>query len=169
MIGDAQGRGALCVGIESGGVDEDLAAQLLAGAGLQLQIGVDAVAFALGDLLDLIGHLIEREAGVRIEGHAGQRVGGGLLAVADDGKLVVHRLVAGTLQGVVDVMVDEGRFAGAKSTQNRNQRPPGDLRGERVVARKQSHAEGDVVQHPEALDGAQQYRVLLFQVGFEVV
>ena len=53
VIGDPQGGGALGVGIEARGIDEDFAAQGLAGTGLELQVGVDAAPLARRHLFDV--------------------------------------------------------------------------------------------------------------------
>jgi hypothetical protein len=129
VIGDAQGGGALGVGIESGRVDDDLAAQVLAATGLELQVGVDARAFADGDLVDLGADLVEGEARVGIQCHPRQGVRFLLVAVADDGEAVVHRLVATALQLFAKIVVDEGGLARREGAQYRDQGPPGDLGG----------------------------------------
>ncbi len=70
VIGDPQGRGALGIGVKAGGVDEDLAAQGLARASLELEVGVDALTLAGRRHINVLGDLIEREAGVRVQGYA---------------------------------------------------------------------------------------------------
>ena len=50
VVGDTQGSGALSICVEARRVDQDLAPQLLAGTGLELQIGVDAPAFPRGTI-----------------------------------------------------------------------------------------------------------------------
>ena len=97
VIREAQRRGALRIGIESRGVDQDLTPQTLAGAGFELQIGVDPVAFALGHRFDFVRHLVEGESWIGIQCNARQRMGRVLPAIADDGELVVDGLVAGAL------------------------------------------------------------------------
>jgi hypothetical protein len=169
VIGDAQRRRALGVGVEAGGVDQDLSPQPLAGAGLELQIGVDALAFAGGHQVDILGDLVEGEARVRVERDPGQGVTRRRAAVADNGKPVVHRLVAGALKRLTEEVIDEGGFAGGKGTENGDQGPPGDLGGEGLVSFQQPHAVGDPVQGAKALNRAQEDGVLLFQVSFQVL
>ena len=118
---------------------EDLALEQLAGAGLELQVGIHAPALAGRHRLDVAADLIERETGIGIQGQAGQGPRHGVAAEADDGELVVHRLIAGILQRITQVLVDEGRLAGRKGPQRRYQRPPRDLRGIGLAAREQPH------------------------------
>ena len=169
VIGDPQGRGALGVGIETGGVDEDLAAQGLAGTGLELQVGVDATPLARRHLLDVLGNVIEWKARVRVQGDAGKGVGGGLARIADDGEPIVDRLVAAALDLVAQKMVDKGRLAGGKGAQYRDQGPPGDLVRVGLIGREQAHGVGNLVQGAEALHGAEEDRIFLGEVGLETL
>ncbi len=168
MVGDAQGRGALGIGIEAGGVDQDLAPQGLAGAGLELEIGIDALAFPGGRQIYVPGYVIKGEAGIRIQGYARQGMGGCLATIADDGEAVVHGLVAATLDLETEEMVDEGRFTRREGAQHRDQGPPGNLGGEGFVRGHQAHGLRHFVQGAEALNRAQEDGVFLGQVGFEV-
>ena len=76
VVGDPQHGGALLVGVEARGVDDDLAAELRARTRFELEVGVDAAALAGRDLLDVAAHLVERKPGVRVEGEAGRARGG---------------------------------------------------------------------------------------------
>jgi len=58
----------------------------------------------------------------------------------------VHRLAAAALQLHAEIVVDEGGFSGGKSAENGDQRPPGDLGGERVFPLQQAHPPGDLTQ-----------------------
>jgi hypothetical protein len=97
-----------------GRVDQYLAAQGRAVRGLQLQVGVDARAFAGRHLLDLPADLVEGEARVGVQGDPGQGVGRGVPTEAQHGELVVDGLVAAALQLGFEVVVDERRLAGGK-------------------------------------------------------
>ena len=54
VIRDDEGGAALLVGIEARGVDDDLSAELLRTAGLELQVRVHTAAFPLRHLLDVV-------------------------------------------------------------------------------------------------------------------
>ena len=110
-VGDPQRRRPLLVCVEAGRVDEDLASKRLAGAGLELEVGVDAAALAGADLLDGAAHLVEREARVGVQRHPRQHADVLLLAEAQDAEAVVNRLVAGGLHLLAQVIVDEGGLA----------------------------------------------------------
>ena len=94
VIGDAQRRVALLVGVEPRRVDEDLPSQRFAPAGLELEVGVDPPAFAAGHALDVAADLVEGETRIGIEREAGQGARRLVVAEADDGELVVDRLVS---------------------------------------------------------------------------
>jgi len=107
VVGHAQNGAALGVGVEAGRVDEDHALERLTGAGLELDVGVDAPPLALLDLLQLLAHLVERVAQVRVQGHARQHAALLVAGVADDRELVVQGVGAGALQRVLQTVVDE--------------------------------------------------------------
>ncbi len=108
VIGEFQRRGALRVGVETRRIDENLTAQVFAVAGLELQVGIHPRAFAGGDGFQIPAHLIEGKAGVGIESESRQHALLVVVAVADDRELVVDGLVAGYLQLVSQIEVDEG-------------------------------------------------------------
>ena len=164
VVRDAEDRRALVIGVEAGRVDDDLAPDLALGAGLQLQVGVDAPPLAGRQLLDGSAQPVEREARVGVEGEPRQHPGLVLLPVADDREAVVHGLVPGDLQRLPDIVVDEGRLAGRVGAQHGDHRPPGDARGERLLGLEEPEAMAHPVELAEARDGLQQDRVLLGEV-----
>ena len=95
-------------------------------------------------------------------------MGGGLPAVADDGKAVIDGLVAATLDLIAEKVVDEGGLAGREGAQHRDQGPPGNLGSVGLVGGQQSHGVGYLVEGAETLDRAQEDGVLLGEMGFEV-
>ena len=168
VVGDAQDRRALIVGVEAGRVDDDLAPDLRLGAGLQLQVGVDAPALAGRQLLDRAAQPVEREAGVGVEGEARQHPGVVAVRVADHREAVVDGLVPGELQILPDVVVDERGLAGRVGPQHRDHRPPRNPGGERVLGLEDAEAVAHAVELAEARDGLQQDRVLLGEVLLQV-
>ena len=74
-------------------------------------------ALSLGDCLVVT----KTELG---EGSSTWAQGGIAVAVADDSEFVIHGLVAGALQVMADVLVEEGRFAGGKGAEYGDDRPP---------------------------------------------
>ncbi len=92
-----------------------------------------------------------------------------LAAEADDRELVVHRLVAGGLQLVAHVVVDEGGLAAGEGAENGDHGPPRDPGGDGFVAGQAAQLVGNLVQAPEGLDDLQENRVLLFQVVLELL
>ena len=169
VIDDEQGGGALLIGIEPGGIDEDLAAQCLGLAGLELQVRIHAAALAVGDFLDLAADLVEREARVAVQRQPWQDPALFFGAIADHGEAVVHRLVAGALQLGADVLVEKGRFAGRKSAEHGDHRPPGDVHGVGVVVIQQTQPPGDVIELLKTLHRPRQHGVFLFQMLFEAL
>jgi hypothetical protein len=71
VIGNLQRRGALLVGVEARGIDDDLSAKMIAVAGFELQVGIDPRPFAGGDGFQVTTHLIEGEARIGIQGETG--------------------------------------------------------------------------------------------------
>ena len=170
VVGYPQDRGALLVGVEPRGVDDDLAPNLRAGAGLELEVGVDAPPLARRDLLDVAAHLVEREPRVGVEGEAGQGPRRALAgAEADRGEAVVHRLVAGDLDRLAEIAVDEGGLAGREGAEHRDEGPPGDLAREGLVGGKEAQLPGDLVEAPEGAHRVEQDRVLFAQMPFEAI
>ena len=110
VVGDAQGCGALRIGVETRRIDENLASQRFAPAGLELEIGIDPAAFAGGHALDVAADLVEGEARVGVEREAGQGAWGVVGSEADHGELVVHGLVPGRLEPCLQKVVDERRL-----------------------------------------------------------
>ena len=170
VIRDAKNRGPLLVGVESRRVDDDLAADAGAGAGLELKVRVDAPPLAGRDLLDVAAHLVEREPRVGIEGEAGEGARRALPgAEADRGEAVVHRLVAGDLDRLAQIAVDEGGLAGREGAEHRDERPPGDLAREGLVRRQEPEPPGDLVEAPEGPHRIEEDRVLFAEMPLEAV
>ena len=156
---------ALVVGVKAWRIDEDLASELRAPTRLELNVGVDPLAFSARDLLDLVTHAEERQTNVRVQ----RRTWQGLpvpvaLAVHDDRELVVNRLVAGSLQRLAKEPVDKARLTGGIRPQHGDQRPPRYTVRERLIFGQEPHAPSDLIQVPKALDSLEQDRVLLREV-----
>ena len=170
VIGDAKDGGALLVGVEPGGVDDDLSPDLRARAGLELEVGVDAPPLARRHLLDVPAHLVEREPRVGVEGESRKRARAALAgAEADCGETVVHRLVARDLDRLAEIAVDEGRLAGREGAENRDEGPPGHLAREGLVGRQEADSPRDFVETPERAHRVEQNRILLAKMPFEAV
>ena len=170
MVGDAQNRGALLVGVEPWGIDDDLAPDPRTRAGLELEVRVDAPPLAGRDFLDVAAHLVEREPRVRVEGEAGEGARRPLAgAEANRGEAVVHRLVAGELDRLAEIAVDERGLAGREGAEHRDEGPPGDLDREGLVGGKEAQLPCDLVEAPEGAHRVEQDRVLLAQVSFEAI
>jgi len=167
VIGDPKRCRTLGIGVEPGGIDEDHAAQLFAGAGAQADIGIDASAFAGLHLLQFLAHLVEGEPQVGIERRAGQHpaFAGGI--VADDRELVVHGMGAGLLHGEIEIVVDERGLAGGKGAQDGNERPPGDLGNGGLVQAEEPQAPANRVQALEAGHRVHQERIFLLEMLLE--
>ena len=168
VIRDSQGRGPLGIGIEARGVDQDLAANAFGIAGLHLQVAVDTLAFALGNLFDVMADAIEGKARVCVERNTGKRMARTLLAETDDGEFVVNSLVATALQLLSEKMVDEGRFSGREGSQDGDQRPPGDLGCKGLLTIKQACLVTNLVELLERLDRLDEYRIFVLQVPFKL-
>ena len=151
VVGDAQGGVALLVRIEAGRIDEDLAPQSLRGAGLELQVDVDARAFPGRDLIDGGAHLIEGEARIAVQRAARQRAALAFAAEAQHRELVVYRLVAGFLQPVTEQVVEKSRLSGREGAEDGNHRPPRYPGGEGLVPAQHAELVGDLIELPEAL------------------
>ena len=170
VIGDAQDRGPLLVGVEPRGVDDDLAADARARARLELEVRVDAPPLAGRHLLDVAAHLVEREPRIGVEGEAGEGARRPLAgAEANRGEAVVHRLVAGELDRLAEIAVDERGLAGREGAEHRDEGPPGDLDREGLVGGKEAQLPCDLVEASEGAHRVEQDRVLLAQVPFEAV
>jgi hypothetical protein len=87
-----------------------------------------------------------------------------VVAVADDRELVVDSLIAGLLQLLPQVVIDECRLTRRECPQDGNHRPPGHARGERRGVVEHAEAISYAIEHPEALHHLQQQGILLSQV-----
>src|SRR5690606_3312961 len=95
VVRNAKRLRALRIRVEARRVDDDAPAYLLAVAGFQLQIRVEAAAFAARDLVDLLADVVERKARVAVEREGRQHLRRAVTSVADHRELVVDGLVAG--------------------------------------------------------------------------
>ena len=167
VIGNAQRRGALGVGVESRRIDEYLAAQRFAPAGPELEVGVDPASLAGGHALDVTADLIEGEARVGVEGEAGQGARRIVGSEADHRELVVHGLIPGRLEPGLQEVIDERRLPRREGSEHRDHRPPGDLCGERFLAREDSEPVRHRVELAKALHDIEEQGVLVLQVRLE--
>jgi hypothetical protein len=85
----------------------------------------------------------------------------GVGAVADDGELVIDRLISGELQLVLEKAIDKGGLSGGEGAEHRDQGPPRDPRGVGLVRVEHPEAIADAVERPEAPHHVEQYRVLV--------
>jgi len=168
VVRDAQGGRALGVGVEAGRVDQDPAAQLLACAGLELEVGVDAATLPLRHLVDGLADAVEREARVGIQRQAGQHPHVFVVREADDRELVIHGLVAGGLQAAAEEVVDEAGFSRGVDPQHRDKRPPGRAVGVGLAPVEKAEAAADAVQILEAVDNMLEDRIFLLQSPLQV-
>jgi hypothetical protein len=166
---DVQRRRALLVGVEPRRVDEDLAAQRLRAAGLQLQVGIHAPAVPLGDLFYVVADLVEGQARVAVQGQAGQHRWRVFGAVADHREFVVHRLIAGALQLLPGVLIEKRGLARGKGSQHGDDGPPGHLGGIGVIVTEQAQATGYPVELLIASHHTGQNGVFLLEMRFEAL
>ena len=170
VVRNAKDGGALLVGIEPGRVDDDLSPDPRARARLELEVGVDAAPLAGRDLLDVTAHLVERKPRIGVEGESRQCARRSLPGTeADRGEAVVYRLVAGHLDRLAEVTVDEGRLAGREGAENRDEGPPRDLAREGLVGWQEAEPPRDLVEAPEGAHRVEKNRVLFAKVAFEAV